>query len=130
MPMPVYIDIVYSINLRTEYQEQMNDLVVPFITNPGGINYQKVSKDGHNYDAFIQQSFLQENNIASMGEEQRTYKTKINLKVLGYLMGADKNQESPKVVIRENAVTISFPRERVMTGDIPQEIDKRGFYRE
>ena len=33
------IDINYSITLRTEYQQQMNDLVTPFATKPGGVNY-------------------------------------------------------------------------------------------
>ena len=29
VPMPVYLDITYSIMIKTEYQEQMNDLVTP-----------------------------------------------------------------------------------------------------
>jgi len=130
IPMPVYVTIMYSITLRTEYQEQMNDLVTPFITIPGGINFVVVERDNHRFDAFVQQDFVQENNIDSMGEEERSYKTKIDLKVLGHLIGEGKNQEKPKIVIRENAVEVKLPRERVIYGDIPKHIDRRGFYRE
>ena len=58
------------------------------------------------------------------------YETKIDIKTLGYVIGEDKNQEQPKVVIRENAVEVKFPRERVIFGEIPEHIDKRGFYKE
>ena len=54
---------------------------------------------------------------------------KIDIKVLGYVMGEDKNSEQPKVVIRENAVEVKIPREKVVFGDIPRNIDKRGFYK-
>ena len=47
IPLPVYIDITYKITIRTEYQEQMNDLVTPFITRPGGINYILIKKENH-----------------------------------------------------------------------------------
>jgi len=130
MPMPVYIDVMYTITVRTEYQEQMNDIITPFITKPGGINFAVVEKDDHRFDAFIQQDFVHENNISSLQQVETIYKTKINLKVLGHLIGEGKNQEKPKIVIRESIAEFKFPRERVVQGDIPIETDKRGFYRE
>ena len=48
-------------------------------------------------------------------------------------MGADKNEERPKVVRRENAVEIKLPREHVIFGDIPEHLHISGnvpFYRE
>ena len=36
-PMPVYYDLSYTINIRTDYQQQMNELITPFITRPGQI---------------------------------------------------------------------------------------------
>ena len=42
--------------------------------------------------------------------------------MLGYILGADKNQETPHIVIRENPVEIRFQRERVMMGDIEDEM--------
>ena len=53
-----------------------------------------------------------------------------SIEVLGYIIGEGANQERPKIVIRENAVEIKIPRERVILGDIPQHIDDRGFYKE
>ena len=41
-------------------------------------------------------------------------KTKIDIKVLGYLIGEGKNQETPKLVYRENAVDVKIGRERVV----------------
>ena len=117
IPMPVYVTIDYVISVRTVYQQQMNELVQPFVTIPGGINYVILKKDGHSYEAFVQQDFTPSNNTTEMGEETRIYETKINLKVLGYIVGADKNFEQPKIVKRENAVEVRIPRERVVLGD-------------
>jgi len=65
-----------------------------------------------------------------MNEEERTYVTDIELKVLGYLMGEEDNQKNPKIVKTESAVEIKMPREHVILGDIPSHIDKKGFYRD
>ena len=130
IPIPVYVDITYRITLRTEYQQQMNEMVTPFITKTGGINYFLLKKDGHRFESFIQDDFAQENNASALEADEKMYQTSIDIKVLGYLIGEDKNQERPKIVVRENAVAYKMPRERVITGDIPEHIDKRGFYRE
>ena len=130
IPMPVYLNINYSITLRTEYQQQMNEMLTPFVTRTGGINSFTMEKNDHLYEAFIQQDFSQENNVSSLESDERTYQTKIDINVLGYLIGEDKNQAPPKVIIRENAVQIRLPRERRITEDELEHIDKRGFYRD
>jgi len=130
MPIPVYLDMTYSIMIKTEYQQQMNDLVTPFVTKTDGINYFVINHDGHRYESHIQGDIGLDNNVASMETEHRKYETKIDIKVLGYIMGEANNSEQPKVVIRENAVEVKIPRERVIMGDIPEHIDKRGFYKE
>ena len=56
--------------------------------------------------------------MASLGEEEKKYETTIKVKVLGNIVGAGKNQETPSVVVRENQVQIRFPREHVIVGDI------------
>ena len=89
-----------------------------------------IKKDGHRYEAFIQQNFAQENNNANLEQAERTYKTKIDIKVLGYLIGEDKNQEQPKIVVRENAVEYKIPRERFATKDELAHLGDEGFYRE
>ena len=39
IPLPVYVTLTYDITIRTEYQQQMNELITAFIVNPGGVNY-------------------------------------------------------------------------------------------
>jgi hypothetical protein len=117
IPLPTYVSIVYSINLRAEYQQQINDMITPFITKTGQINHFIIKKNKHRYEAFIQQSFAQSNNLASMGEEERTFQTKVDIKVLGYLNGEGINDPKPKITTRENLVEVRMSRERVIVGD-------------
>ncbi len=130
IPLPVYVDVEYDITLRTEYQQQMNEMVTPFVTKTGGVNHFLLESDGHRFEGFIDQNFSQENNISTLQADERMYQTTVKIKILGYLIGEGKNQAQPKVVIRENAVEVKIPKERVIYGDIPQDIDKRGFYRD
>ena len=99
IPPIVYVDITYSITLRTEYQQQMNDLVQPFITRPGTINSFMIERDGHRYETFVQGNYTLNNNVADMTTEERRFETKVDLKVLGYLIGEGDNQSTPKFSI-------------------------------
>ncbi len=69
-----------------------------------------------------------------MGEEERTYVTDVNLKVLGYLMGEGSNDKKPKITVTQNFVDVKIPRERVIVGDINEFLredeEGKGFYRE
>ena len=125
IPMPTYVEIAYSISLRTEYQQQMNELVTPFVTKTGAINYFPMRNKGHFYEGFIQGNFAASNNLSGLGEEERRYETKIDIKVLGYLLGEDNNQETPKMVITENAVEVKIPRERIILGDIDEHLTEQ-----
>ena len=118
VPLPVYIKVMYNINIRTEYQQQMNHLVTPFISKTGQINHFLMKTEDHTYEAFIEASFDQTNNLASMGEEERKFETKVSIKVLGYIHGdGSPNEERPKVIKKETIVEIKLPRERVMLED-------------
>lgn len=128
-PYPTFLDMTYDIVLRTEYLQQMNEIVVPFMARTGGINSFMLKKNGHKYESFIQSNFNLESNISSLNDQERIFTTKIQIKVLGYLLGEDKNEPQPKVVVRETAAKFRFQRERVVTGDIPEHVDKKGFYR-
>jgi hypothetical protein len=117
IPPIVYVEINYSITLRTEYQQQMNELMQPFITRPGTINSFLIERDGHRYETFVQGNYALNNNIDDMTLEERRFETKVDLKVLGYLIGEGNNQNTPKYSIRENAVEVKIPRERVVWSD-------------
>lgn len=117
IPMPVYVDVSYNIKIRTEYQQQMNDLVQPFITRPGTINSFMITRDGHRYETFVQGNYALSNNVSDMTTEERKFETKVDLKVLGYLIGEGDNQDTPKFSVRENAVEVRIPREHVVWDD-------------
>ena len=114
VPYPTYLDMTYQITLRTEYAQQMNDLVTPFMTKTGGFNFFLLRKNGHQYESFIQSNFNLETNAASLNTEERIFTTKVEIKVLGYLLGEDKNEPQPKVVVRETVAKFLLPRERIV----------------
>lgn len=127
IPIPVYIETNYKIDIKTEYQQQMNELTQAFVTKPGAANHIIVQKNGHRYEAFIQDSFEQSNNVADLGEEERLFHSTINIQVLAYLVGQNDNQNQPKIVVRQNQVDVKIPRERVIVGDITDFKDKKIF---
>ena len=129
-PIPTYITVMYNVVIRTEYQQQMNDLMTPFITRTGQLNTFLFSEDGHQYEAFIEQGFSENKNTSNLNEEERMFETKITIKVLGHLIGEGVNREKPQITIRENAVEVKISRERVITGDKAPWKKKNKDYRE
>ena len=73
IPIPVYVNLDYKIIVKTEYQQQMNDLTQPFMTRTGQINSFVMRRNGHLYEAFIDQGFNQSNNVANLGEDERQF---------------------------------------------------------
>ena len=92
--------------------------------------FPRIERDNHKFEVFINANYDNNSNTSNLDLDQRNYETVINIDVLGYLIGEGDNQENPKIVKRENAVEFKFTRERVIIGDIPENIDERGFYRE
>ena len=45
------------------------------------------------------------------------FQTKIDIKVLGYLLGDGLNEEVPKIVTKETTIEIKMSKERVIVGD-------------
>ena len=128
MPIPVWVTVNYSINLRTEYQQQMNDLMTPFATKTGLINALFAEYNGHRYETFIQGDLSMSNNTSNLGEDERMFQTKVDLKVLGYLLGDGENEEAPKVTVRETITEVKLIRERTIVGDSkPWESDDDSF---
>tara|TARA_R100000152_G_C6776395_1_gene205492 strand:- start:1420 stop:2664 length:1245 start_codon:yes stop_codon:yes gene_type:complete len=119
VPMPVNVEVMYEITLRTEYQQQMNDLMTPFATKPGTVNFVRLIEKDHRYEGFIQEGYTSNDNLSDFSSDERKFETKINLKVIGYIVGEGKNREKPHYAIRENAVEVKIPRERITLGEIP-----------
>ena len=117
IPIPIYVTVGYKIVLRTEYQQQMNDLLVPFIRVSNAHRRVILEHNSNRYEAFIQEDYGMENNISNYQSDERKYETTIGVDVFGYLIGDGKNQKQPRVVRRENAVQIRFARERIIVQD-------------
>jgi len=120
VPMPVNVEIMYEITLRTEYQQQMNDLMTPFATRPGTVNFVRLTEKDHKYEGFIQETYASSDNLADFSGDERKFETKITLKVIGYIVGEGKNREKPHYSIKENAVEVKIPRERITLSEIPE----------
>ena len=132
VPIPVYLEVTYTLTVMSEYQQQINEIITPFMTKTGAVNYFVIEKDNHRFEVFIESDYALNNNASALLEDARGYETQINFRVIGYIIGADKNEERPKIVRRENAVEVKIPREHVILGDIPEHMQVSGnvpFYR-
>ena len=95
----------------------MNDLILPFVTVPGTINYVKLESNGHRYEGFLQDQFGSKDNLSNYSSEERKFETSINLRVVGYLVGQGDSREKPHFSTRENAVEVKIPRESVIVDE-------------
>jgi len=111
IPIPVYVNVEYKIVIKCEYQQQMNEMMAPFITRTGQINSFTMKRNGHSYESFIDQSFTHNNNVSNPEEEMRMFSSEINIRVLGYLMGEGENDDRPIVAVEESIVELTYPRE-------------------
>ncbi len=107
--------------------QQMNQLSQPFMTTSGGINRFTIKRDGWHYEAFFKPNFSTENNGDNLDDQQRQFITKIEVEVLGKLVGEGLNRKQPQVAVRQNIVEVKIPRERVMVGDLDEIDTKKTF---
>ena len=120
IPMPTYVEIQYEIKMISNYQQQMNQMMAPFLARFSTPAVFSIHHEKNTYEAFVDQNFTNESNNAGLETEERLFKTTANIKVLGYLVGEEENQETPPVVVRESAVKITIGRERAVVGDEPE----------
>jgi len=114
IPIPIYVNVEYKIAIKSEYQQQMNDLLIPFMVRTGQINSFILRRNGHLYEAFIDKSFNHSNNINDLGEDTRMFTTEFTIRILGYLIGEGPNDDRQLVRIDENAVVITYPSESLV----------------
>lgn len=122
IPMPVNVEMTYEITIRTEFQQQMNELLLPFLTIPGTVNYISLTHSEHRYEGFIEGQLNSADNLSSYGNEERKFETKFNLRVVGYIVGQGNDREKPFFSITENPVEIKIPKETVIFD--PKELEK------
>ena len=117
IPFPTYMELTYTIKIKAEYQQQMNDILSPFLSKTGGINYFICGYDGHRYEGFLPNELSFENSVGEMGTEYRSFETSFDIKIIGYIIGADKNSSQPKIVKRQSFVEVKIGRERAVLQD-------------
>ena len=99
-------------------------MIQPFAAFNNNINQFMISDSGHSYEAFLQTDFGISNNISNLANNEKVYESKIQIRVIGYVMGGGPNQKGPQVARRENFVEVRFPREHVILGDINEFSDE------
>ena len=122
IPRPVYVTCVFEVFIRTEYQQQMNDILPLFITERKR-NF-IVENNGYRYEAFVESDYSI-NNSKDLGSEERMFTAKATIKILGYLTGNNSNDDEPFIQRKESIVEVKLSRERVIVGD-PKPWDKSG----
>ena len=125
---PVFLNMNYVIKIRTDYIQQLNEVLLPFQRFTGGINQFIVGYENHKYEAFIEDDYSIESNSSNLGGEEKKFDAQIKIKVLGYVTSDGINQDTPYVISRESPAKIRFTRERVMLGE-KNPNNKDGFFR-
>ena len=130
VPMPAYVEVAYVIDIISEYRQQMNQILAPLIAGPSTPAIVKIEHEGNKYEAFIDAAYGEDGNAAGLDTDERLFRSSVPISVLGYLIGADKNQDTPQVVIKESAVKVVMGREHVIVGDEPYfHVNKKDKYR-
>ena len=126
---PVFLNMNYTIKIRTIYIQQLNEILLPFQRFTGGINQFLVEHENHKYEAFIEDDYSISSNASNLGGEEKKFDAEIKIKVLGYVTADGINQDTPYVVSRESPAKIRFTRERSMLSEKNPNNDD-GFFRQ
>ena len=115
LPKPTYVTCMFEIYIRTEYQQQMNDIIPALIVDQKNVAI--IAHDGYEYEAFIEDNYNLTSNAANLSSDERQFTAKVSFKVLGYLTGDGTNLTEPTIIRKQNAVEVVISRERVIVGE-------------
>ncbi len=115
IPKPTYLTCMFEINIRTEYQQQMNEVLPLFMNSVK--NYFIVENNGYQYEAFIQDDYGINSNQANLGQDERMFNAKVQIKVLGYINQSSVEAQEPFIKREETIVEVKISRERVIVGE-------------
>lgn len=111
VPVPVSIEAVYKISVKCDKIQHMNTIMSKFITQGNNsVNFPIFAKNGNMYECWLEGDQADIKEWAE--EEDRGFEASMELKVLGYIYNAEKNEERPTIAVRENVVDVKVPRER------------------
>jgi hypothetical protein len=117
IPKPTYLTCMFEINIRTEYQQQMNHILPLFMNSMK--NYFIIENNGYQYEAFIQDDYGLNSNQANLGQDERMFNAKVQIKVLGYINGNDLEMHMNRFIKREESIVeVKISRERVIVREM------------
>jgi hypothetical protein len=119
IPMPTFVEMTYTIDIVTEYQMQMNQILAKFHTHTGDPSVFSVSHERNSYEAFIDPNYNIDFKADGLDVTERIFKAALSIKVLGYIVGDPDNQNTPITVKRQSAAKIRFGRERSSLSEEP-----------
>lgn len=116
-PIPISLETMYKIVVKTDKYQHMNTIKSSLIKD-GNNNEVFVirSNNDHRYEAWLSDYPVKADEF--FDEKERIFESNMDLKVLGYIYGAEKNEDQPEVVVRENIVDVKIPRERSSLNEI------------
>ncbi len=123
IPVPQHITVTYKVTIFSEFMQNVNELLQPFLSMNGSIKSLNLRAEGHKYECFVQE-YTTTSNEESLEDQRREYSTEITFRVIAYIIGAGVNDEKPRIIRRQNFVEVKFPREQVILGDIPTTLPK------
>lgn len=120
VPQPVYTEKNFKVTIRTNFIQQMNQILVPFINAAKNTNWTKVIRNGHGYEIQFLGDFNPNSNLNNMSEEERKIEFSFDIKLIGYLMGDEMNSKGLFAIKHQSFAEIKFRSETIMTGNIPK----------
>jgi hypothetical protein len=116
IPYPTFIKVNYSVNIWTQFIIDMNSILEKIWakTNDsaaGSNQIQIESRTGNKYIVFLDQNATNESNVEDYSDAERTIKSTLQFKVLGYLL--EENDVSVKkttpcvssIIMKEKTIT-------------------------
>ena len=118
--MPAFLEITYDLHIVSNYRQQMNQILAPFLTRFTTPAVFPITYQGHSYEAFLDPNWNDEGTSAALDTNERTFKTTTTIRVLGHITDAQENSERPAVIRRQSAAKVTLGREQTIVGDIPE----------
>lgn len=118
IPVPIHVVVHYEVKMFTEFIQNQNELVQPFLNFNGSIKSFSIKAESHKYECFFEE--IEDESSENDLEKQREFISTVKFRVHGYIIGGGNNDEKPKIIRKQNSVEMKFPRERVILGDIPE----------
>jgi len=118
IPFPTFVILNYEISIRTNFQEQMNEIISPFLKHGKNTHGFKLLKEGHSYECFIGEGMNNSSNQDNIDAEERRFEYTFTMDMYGYLMHGESNDKGPTVVVTQNRPEVVIKTEFIYTGSL------------